>query len=124
MKSENDINKFVNVTTSLNNLKTKVDNLDVSKLKTVPVDLKKLSDAVGNEVVKNTKSNTLKTKVNNFEKKIPDATTFIYINQYNTDKQNLDKKIEKMLIKIPDISVLTTTTVLNTKISEGTKRNV
>ena len=120
MKSENDINKFVNVTTSLNNLKTKVDNLDVGKLKTVPVDLKKL----GNEVVKNTKSNTLKTKVNNFEKKIPDATTFIYINQYNTDKQNLDKKIEKMLIKIPDISVLTTTTVLNTKISEGTKRNV
>ena len=122
MKSEDDINKFVNVTTSLNNLKTKVDNLDVSKLKTVPVDLKKLSDVVGNEVVKNTKSNTLKAKVNNLEKKIPGATTFIYINQYNTDKQNLDKKIEKMLIKIPDISVLTTTTVLNAKISEVEKK--
>ena len=77
----------------MNNLKTKVDDLDVGKLKTVPVDLKKLSDVVANEVVKNTKFNTLKTKVNSLEKKIPDATTLIHINQYNTDKQNLEKKI-------------------------------
>ena len=87
-----DINKLVNVPTSLNNLKTKVDDLDVGKLKTVPVDLKKLSDVVANEVVKNTKFNTLKTKVNSLEKKIPDATTLIHINQCNTDKQNLKKK--------------------------------
>ena len=33
-------------------LKTKLDNLDVGKLKTVPVDLKKLSDVVDNEVLK------------------------------------------------------------------------
>ena len=52
----------------MNNLKTKVDDLDVGKLKTVPVDLKKLSDVVANEVVKNTKFNTLKTKVNSLEK--------------------------------------------------------
>ena len=39
-----DIDKPVNITSSLNNLKTKVDNLDVGKLKTVPVDLKKFSD--------------------------------------------------------------------------------
>ena len=38
------------------------------------------------------KFNTLKTKVNSLEKKIPDATTLIHINQYNTDKQNLEKK--------------------------------
>ena len=56
--------------TSLNNLKTKVDDLDVGKLKAVPVDFKKLSGAVDNEVVKNTKFNTLKTKGNNLEKKI------------------------------------------------------
>ena len=43
---------MVNVPTSLNNLKAKADDLDVVKLKTVPVDLKKLSDAVYNEVVK------------------------------------------------------------------------
>ena len=96
-----DINKLVNVPTSLNNLKTKVDDLDVGKLKTVPVDLKKLSDVVDNEVVKNTKFNTLKTKVNNLEKKIPDATTLIHINQYNTDKQNLEKKVKYVDRKIP-----------------------
>ena len=38
-----DINKQINVTTNLNNLITKVDHLDVSKLKNVLVDLKKLS---------------------------------------------------------------------------------
>ena len=88
-----EINQLVNVPTSLNNLKTKVDDLNVGKLKTVPVDLKKLSDVVDNEVIKNTKFNTLKTKVNNLENKILDATTLIHINQYNTDKQNLEKKI-------------------------------
>ena len=61
-------------------------------MKTVPIDLKKLSDVVDNEVVKNTKFNTLKTKTNNLEKKIPYATTLIHINQYNTDKQNLQKQ--------------------------------
>ena len=39
----------------MNYLKTKVDDLDVSKLKTVPVDFKMLSDVVDNEVFKNTK---------------------------------------------------------------------
>ena len=76
-----EINKLVNGPTSLNNSKTKLGDLDVGKLKTVPVDLKKLSDAVDNEVVKNTKFITLKTKVSDLEKKIPDATTLIHINQ-------------------------------------------
>ena len=53
---------------------------------------------VDNAVVKNTKFNTLKTKVNSLEKKIPDATILIHINQYNTNKKNLEKKFE-MLIK-------------------------
>ena len=79
-----DINKLVNVPTSWNNLKTKLDDLDVGKLKTDSVNLKKLSDVVDNEVVKYTHFNTLKTKVN----KIPGAATLIYINQYNTDKEN------------------------------------
>ena len=52
-----------------------------------------MSDLVDNEVIKNTKFNTLKTKVNNLENKVPDGTTLIHINQYNTDKQNLEKKI-------------------------------
>ena len=63
-----DINKLTNVPTSLNNLNTKVDELNVCKLKAVPVNFKKLSDVVGNEVVKNTKFNSLKAEVNSLEK--------------------------------------------------------
>ena len=81
----------------MNNLKTKENDLCVSKMKIVPVDLKKLSDLVDSQVVKNTKFNTLKTKVNKRNKKIPDATTLIDINQYNSDKQVWRKKL--MLIK-------------------------
>ena len=78
----------------MNNIKIKVYDLDIAKLKIVPVDLKKLNNVVGNEVAKNTKFSTLKIKVNNFEKKNHDATTLININQYNTDERNLEKNIE------------------------------
>ena len=44
----------------MDNLKTKVDDLDVGKLKTVPVNL---SDVVDNEVVKNITFSTLNTRV-------------------------------------------------------------
>ena len=44
-----DINKLVNVSNSLGNLKTKLDDLDVAKLKTVPANLEKLSVVVDNE---------------------------------------------------------------------------
>ena len=80
--------------------------------------MENLSDVTANEVVKNIKFNTLKTKVNSFEKKIPDPTTLIHINQYNTNKLNLKKKIGYVHKKIPDTSGLVTTNVLNTKISE------
>ena len=50
---------MVNVPTSLDNLKPKFDDLDVGELKTVPVDLKQLSDVVHIDVVKNPKFNTL-----------------------------------------------------------------
>ena len=62
-------------------------------MKTVPIDLKKFSGVVNKEVVKNTKFNKLNTKVNKLERKIPDTTTLIHINQYNTDKQTLEKNI-------------------------------
>ena len=55
-----DINKIVNVPTGLNDLKKKANDLDVGKLKTVSVDLKKLSDVVDNKVAKNKKLNTTK----------------------------------------------------------------
>ena len=84
----------------MNNLKTKVDGIDVGKLKTVPIDLKILSDVVGNKVVKNKTFNTLKTKVNKLDKKISDATTLIHINQYKTDKQDLEKKLKMLIEKL------------------------
>ena len=69
-----DIAKLVNVPTSLNNLKTKVDDIEDGELKTVLIDLKKLNDVVDNEVVKITKLKTLRPKLINLNKKIPDAS--------------------------------------------------
>ena len=105
----------MNVPTSLNNLKTKVDDLDADKLRIVLIDL---SDAVDFNVVNKTKFNTLKTKLNSLEKEIPDATALIHIIQYNKVKQDLGKKIGDFNKKISNTSGLVTTTVLNTKISE------
>ena len=125
MKAEVDklgINTVTNAPTRWGNLKTKVSDFDVGKLKTVPVDLNKFSDVVANEIVNNTKLNMLKTKVNSLDKKIPNAATLIHINQYNTDKQNSEKKIPSVDKKIPNTSGLVTTTILNTKISEVEKK--
>ena len=75
-----DVDQLINVSTGLNNLKAKVDDLDIDKLNIVPVDLKKLSDVMSEEVVKKTVYSKLNTKVNYSENK----TTLIYMNQYNT----------------------------------------
>ena len=83
-----DITQFVNVPTSLNILKTKVDDLDASKLRTFTVDLKSLSDVFDTEVVKNTKPKTFQTKVNNLDTKIPDPISLNQINQYNAIEIN------------------------------------
>ena len=87
-------------------------------MKTVPIDLEKLNDIVSKEVVKNTKFNKLNTKVNYLEIKIPDATNLDNIKQYKTDKQSLEKKTCDVENKIPGVTGLVTTTVLNTKIGE------
>ena len=47
-----DIDKLKNIQTNLSNLKSKVNELDVDGLISVPVDLSKLSDLVKNDVVK------------------------------------------------------------------------
>ena len=49
-------NELVNISTSLNHFLKKGDDLDVGRLKTVPVDLKQLSHIVDNEVVTNVNS--------------------------------------------------------------------
>ena len=65
-----------------------------------------------------TQNSTHQRQVNSLVKKIPDSTTLIHINQYNADKQHLEKTIENAERKIQDTSGLVTATVLNTKISE------
>ena len=72
-----DVSSFASKT-NLAALKTEVDKIDADKLKTVPVDLAKLSNVVKNEVVKktdyNAKVTTLENKIDGIEKKIPDIS--------------------------------------------------
>ena len=68
-----DVSSFA-LKSNLASLKTEVDKIDADKLKTVPVDLAKLSNVVKNDVVKKTEYNNLVTKVDiigttNFVKK-------------------------------------------------------
>ena len=72
MKDEGDklgINNLVNVPTSLNNVKAKVDDLDVGELKTLPINLKQLSDVVDKQIDKNAKFSTLEMEVNELDRK-------------------------------------------------------
>ena len=52
---------------NLANLKAEIDEIDVDKLKTVSVDLSKLSNVVNNDVVKKTEYDKLVVKVNNID---------------------------------------------------------
>ena len=61
-----DVNSFASKT-NLASLKTEVDEIDVDKLKTVPVDLAKLSNVVTNDVVKKTEYDKLVEKVDNID---------------------------------------------------------
>ena len=79
--------------TNLAALKTEVDKIDIDKLKTVPDDLAKLSNVVKNEVVKKTHFS---------------ADNYVTRTKFSTDTDSLDDKIDKVDIKIPDVSGLAT----------------
>ena len=61
--------------TNLAALKTEVDKTDADKLKTVPIDLAKLTNVVKNEVVKKTDYNALKSKVLTFQSMLEGLNT-------------------------------------------------
>ena len=65
-----DLSSFASKT-NLAALKTEVDKIDVDKLKTAPVDLAKLTNAVENDLVKKTDYNA---KVTNIESQIAGVT--------------------------------------------------
>ena len=75
--------------------------MDADKLKTVPVDLAKLSNAVKNDVGKKTEYNSLKTKVDNI-----DTTNFVLRTKYEKDGSDFEDNIRKINKKIPDVSGL------------------
>ena len=90
-----DIKNITHVDTSnfaskanLANLKTEVNKLDIGKLKTVPANLSKLSNAIKNEVITKTEYNKLVNKINNI-----DTSGFILKTKYDADKLQLEKKI-------------------------------
>ena len=81
---------------NLASLKTEVDKIDADKLKTVPVDLAKLSNVVKNEIVKKAEYNSLKTKVYNI-----DTTHFVSRTKYEKDGSDFEDKISKIHKKNP-----------------------
>ena len=129
--------------TNLAALKAAVDKIDVDKLKTVPVDLAKLSNVVKNEVVKKTDYNTSVTSIEgqiagvtkNMVDNLADITKpkAIYTNSFVLKTKlacgvtTLENKIDTVDKKIPDISGLATktsltsylqTTTFNSKVTE------
>ena len=62
--------------------------IDVEKLKTVSIDLSKLSNVVNNDVVKKIVCHKLVAKVNNIN-----TSGFVLKAKYTADKSELEKKI-------------------------------
>ena len=105
--------------TNLAALKTEVDKIDADKLKTLPVDLAKLSNVVKNEVVKKTDYSTkitsiesqiaglTKNTVDNLaditKLKAVDTNDFVLKTKLASDVTTLENKIDAVNKKIPDI---------------------
>ena len=105
-----DVSSFASKT-NLATLKTEIDKIDADKLKTVSVDLAKLSKVVKNDVVKKAEYNSLKTKVNSI-----DTTNFVLKTKYEKEGSDFEDKISKIDKKIPDVSGLVKTQILIPKL--------
>ena len=107
-----DVSSFASKT-NLASLKTEFDKIDADKLKTVPVDLAKLSNVVKNDVVKRTEYNILKTKVDSI-----DTTNFVLKTKHEKDGSDFEDKISEIDKKIPDVSDLVKKTDFNVKVAK------
>ena len=130
-----DVSSFASKT-KLAALKTEVDKIDADKLKTVPVDLTKLSNVVKNEVVKKTDYSTkitsiesqiaglTKNTVDNLaditKLKAVDTNNFVLKTKLTSDVTTLENKIDTVDKKIPDIHGLATKTSLNDYLQTST----
>ena len=79
----------------LASLKTELDKIDAGKLKTVLVDLTKLSNVVKNDVVKRIEYNKLVSKVDNI-----DTTNFVKKTKYEKDFEDKINKIDKKYLML------------------------
>ena len=130
-----DVSSFASKT-NLAALKTEVDKIDADKLKTVPVDLAKLTNAVENDLVKKTDYNA---KVTNMESQIAgvtkntldnlgditkpkaiDTSSFVLKTKVTADVNTLENKIDTVDKKVPDISGLATKTSLTSYLQTAT----
>ena len=71
--------------TDLASLKTKLDNFDADKFKTVATDLSKVTNVMNNDVVKRTVYDKFVTKANVIDTKIPSTGGLAPKTQYNSD---------------------------------------
>ena len=98
-------------------LKSKVNNLDVDKLNTLPADLNKLSNVVDRDVLEKTVHEKLVTKVNPIDNTIQSTSTLVFKTQYDPHKEGLEKKIESLTesyLKLVGWSRRLTTTMFTT----------
>ena len=124
-----DVSSFASKT-NLAALKTEVDKIDVDKLKTVPVDLAKLTNSVENDLVKKVTSiegqivgvtkNTIDNLADITKLKVIDTNSFVLKTKLASDFTTLENKIDTIDKKIPDISGLATKTSLNSYLQTST----
>ena len=130
-----DVSSFASKT-NLAALKTEVDKIEVDKLKTVPVNLAKLSNVVNNDVVKKTDYNTKVTSIasqiagvtkNTFDNladitklKAVDTSNFDLKTKLASDVTTLENKIDTVDKKVPDISGSATKTSLTSYLQTAT----
>ena len=107
-----DVSNFA-LKSNLASLKTEVDKIDADNLKTVPVDLAKLSNVVKNDLVKKTEYNKLVAKVDNIN-----TTNFVKKTKYEKDGSDFEDKINKIHKKYQILVLWLKETDFNTKISE------
>ena len=99
------------------NLKTKVNNLDVDKLKAVSVDLSELHHVVDKDRKKNV-YDQLVIKVTATDTKILNRSQLVSKTHYDSDKKVLEKKIEDVDKRITDTNGLVKKADYNTKVTE------
>ena len=77
-------------------LKTKKDERRIDNIYNVTADLKKLSNVVDNDVVRETVYDQLLIKLNAVDAKIPSNSRLVTKTQYDLDKQGLERRLRML----------------------------